>query len=69
MNAGDATILDRLAAELTPRQYEVLVLREVHRLSFPTIGLRLGISWQAAHQAHAGALRRARQINWEGIDA
>ena len=58
-------ILERLAGELTQRQYDVFLLRVVAELSFVRIASRLDISRQTAMFHHSAALRKIAKIEWE----
>lgn len=59
-------ILERLTAELTPRQLDVYVLRTVHGWSYQRIADTLNVDKSTVYHHHAVAIRKIGRIQWEG---
>lgn len=59
-------ILERLAAELTSRQYDAYTLRILHGWPYQRIADTLGVDKSTAYQHVATAIRKAGRIQWEG---
>lgn len=61
-------ILERLASELTARQFDVYLLRVVTGASFAQIASMMDISKGTAHQHYAAAKRRVGDLEWNMED-
>lgn len=59
-------ILERLAAELTPRQYDAWTLHHQHGMSIRNIAWALGISPTTVRDHIRAADQRIATIRWEG---
>lgn len=59
-------ILERLAAELTSRQLDAYLLREVSGYTFTQIADQLGCTRQTAHDHHRRAVNRVAQLLRDG---
>lgn len=59
-------ILERLAAELTPSQFDAYLLREISRYTFTQIGLELGCTKQTAHGHYTRALDIVARLHRHG---
>lgn len=70
MTAGTASltiqILERLAAELTPRQYDAWTLHHQHGMSIRNIAWGMNISPATVRDHLDAADRRIARIHWEG---
>jgi DNA-directed RNA polymerase specialized sigma24 family protein len=59
-------ILERLAAELTPRQFDAYLLREVSGYTFQRIADELGCTRQTAHDHWARARDHVARLLHDG---
>jgi RNA polymerase sigma factor (sigma-70 family) len=55
-------LLSRAIEQLEPRQRQVIELREFDRLSFESVGLRMGLSADATRKLHRRAMEVLQQL-------
>ena len=59
-------ILERLAAELTPRQYDAWTLHRIHGMSIRNVAWALNVTPATIRDHIDAADRKVAAITWEG---